>query len=127
MIEWLVKMKRVQSALATALTFACYTRPSETLRIRVQDTVPPPLAGAMNLRQWSIVLHPSEGETCSKTGEFDESLVLNSPEFKWLESFLRQRRRDLDGTQALFDLSYVQWARDFKDAGDALGLAALGP
>ena len=50
MIEWLIKMKRVQSAMATALTFACYTRPSETLRIRVQDTVPPPLAGAVNLR-----------------------------------------------------------------------------
>ena len=72
------------------------------------------------------MLHPSEGETCSKTGEFDESLALNNLEFKWLETYFRQRRRDLDGTQALFDLSYAQWAPDFRDAGDALGLAALG-
>eukprot|EP00972_Heterocapsa_arctica_P027130 3989490-Heterocapsa_arctica.AAC.1 len=92
------------AAMATALTFVLYTRRSETLSTCCKDTVPPPTGRALNIHYWSVVLHPVEDETPSKTGEFDKSVVVNNPEFPWVGPMLTRLKRGRAGTQPLLDL-----------------------
>eukprot|EP00974_Lingulodinium_polyedra_P110897 10726134-Lingulodinium_polyedra.AAC.1 len=67
------------------------------------------------MRWWSLVLHPTELEESSKTGEFDVSILANSPAFPWLPGLLaRLQKRALraGGPDAkLLPLSYHTWAR----------------
>ena len=67
-------------AVATALAFAAYLRPSEVMRLRRCDLVPPVLGGQGGARKLGIVLHSLELEISSKTGDFNESIVRDNPE-----------------------------------------------
>ena len=64
--------------MATALTFVLYTRPSETLRLTVGCIIKPMSSGPQHMHQMAVVLNSSELGIGSKTGQFDESLVLDN-------------------------------------------------
>ncbi|OLQ05790.1 hypothetical protein AK812_SmicGene10971 [Symbiodinium microadriaticum] len=70
------KCKLNQIGLYLLLAFALYLRPSEGLRLRVQDMVRPTRQRGPYSR-WTFVLHPTEGQVPSKTQEYDESLQLD--------------------------------------------------
>eukprot|EP00959_Pyramimonas_sp_CCMP1952_P267112 5584696-Pyramimonas_sp.AAC.1 len=70
-----------QGPMATPLCFVFYTRPSELLRPRVKDAVPPPRGGPLALSLWTWLLSASESRTPPKSDEFNESLSLDYPEF----------------------------------------------
>ncbi|CAE7219960.1 gag-pro-pol [Symbiodinium sp. CCMP2592] len=54
--------------------------PGEVLKLHVRDLVPP--AGSTHV--WSLILHPVERETPSKTGEFDETILFDLPDIQWV-------------------------------------------
>ena len=59
------------------LMFLLYLRPSEALRIRAGDLIPPLSKAKGGYQKWTVVLHPEEVGIASKTLEFDESLQLD--------------------------------------------------
>lgn len=73
------KEKAFHFGLHILLMFMLYLRPSEALRLRVCDVIPPHHASHKAYNQWSIVLHPQELGIPSKTLEFDECLQLDLP------------------------------------------------
>ena len=66
-------------ALVLLLSAACYLRPSEMRRIKVGDVIRAiPQAGPSH-RFWGVNMHQfiDEDSGCSKTGHFDEGVLLN--------------------------------------------------
>ena len=59
------------------LMFCLYLRPTECLRLRACDLVPPNGRAKGQYQWWSVVLHPQEEGIPSKTMEFDEALSLD--------------------------------------------------
>jgi len=118
---------RIESAFLTVLTFALYLRPSEALRLTVGSLVAPIKVGPLTRRFWCIVLHPRELDTPSKTGEFDETLVMDSAFFRFLDPILQALARGRSADQPLVGVTYFEWVADFAEAGAACELDALGP
>jgi hypothetical protein len=117
----MVQMGQFECAWATLLTFAGYLRPCETLSLLCSMIVAP--QGGRH-PHWSIVLHPEEFGVASKTRVYDESLVLDNPEFIVLDSVLH---RLLQGriSGLLFSISYRSWATVFQESARANGLEGV--
>ena len=125
--NWVALQGAFDMAVHTFLTFVLYPRPSEALRIRHGDLVAPSRRGAKNLCKWSVILHPQEGGTASKTGQFNESLILDNMEFGWMDAVLRGFHRPAARDFDLFaDVTYNEWTKSFRQAGFELGLQSTG-
>jgi hypothetical protein len=61
-----------------ALVFHAYLRPSEAYRLRVSSLVPP-IAGA-GFSSWGIIVNDAKAGRPGKTGETDESVLVDAPE-----------------------------------------------
>ncbi len=116
-----------EAAFLTVLNFVFYTRPSEILRLRRRDLVPPPPIGPVHLRRWSVLLKPFEKEDPSKTGVFDESLLSDNPEFKWVDAELARLRRSGPLDSLITDLTYPQWVAQFNAAVNSVPVRPLRP
>ena len=127
MSEWCWDHGRRSAAVATLVCFAFMLRPSELLRLRSIDLVPPGNRGPKERRKWSLVLHPTELGVSSKVGEFDETLALDNPDFGFLGAVFKKIRRERKPLEPAFDLDYKSWMESFRLAGVALQLEALGP
>ncbi|CAK0831704.1 unnamed protein product [Prorocentrum cordatum] len=92
MIGWMLNVGEAIAAAATAVCFALYLRPAELLSLQ-REQVAPPAEGAPPgqtfLNFWSLVLRPMESLQPSRTGVYDEGLLLDSPEFTWLPMLLQ--------------------------------------
>ncbi|CAJ1453620.1 unnamed protein product [Effrenium voratum] len=77
LITHAVRQNLMGFALHMGLMFMLYLRPSEALRLRRGDVIPPVPRGQGGYKQWTVVLHPEELGVPSKTQEFDESLQLD--------------------------------------------------
>ena len=74
------------------ISFWCYLRPSECMRLRRKDLVPPVGGFSQN---WSKVVAPSEaGILTTKVGEQDDSIAWDSPKMAWFPDLLRELRGD---------------------------------
>ena len=122
LIQQMIEHKRFQAALATAVGFALYLRPSEVLGLTREQLVPPLRKGGT----WAIVLHPFELENPSKTHHFDESITVDSPAFPWLGSLFSALHRRTRAQHWIFSLAYTQWAVEMTDAAEATKVQALG-
>ena len=82
-------LQKYHLAVNMLLMFALYLRPSEALRLRRKDIVPPVRGGPVGYRLWTVVLHPLELGKQSKTKEFDESLMLDLDYHDGIGPFLK--------------------------------------
>ena len=69
-----------ETALYLQTMLSSYARPGEASRLRIQDIIPPGSAS----RYHTITLCPFEMGTPSKTGAFDDSVVLDDVRAPWL-------------------------------------------
>jgi len=128
MSTWMMRQGHVAEARRTVLMFAVYCRPSEALRLRVGDVVPPqPSLGGISGTRWSLVLNPIERGSSSKTGEYDESIVLDNDDYAFLSPLLRAMTTGRRADEQLLPGDYQTWAGVFGAAGVALRLQELGP
>ena len=113
------------------LCFALYLRPGESTRLRVQDLVPPVMSRAKRRSPgfWSVVLHPIELSTSSKTGEFDETLLFDLPEIQFipkaLQSVLKLKQKTPNAF--IFTKNSANLKTWMEKTGKMVGLDALGP
>ena len=113
------------AAAALLLGFDCYLRPSETLRL-TKDAVFPPRRARGPYARWAVAPHPAPGLIPSKTGAFDDTIIVGSVNParacvpKILEALFKRP------TQALFEgLDLPAYEKIVKKAAEARGLHAL--
>ncbi len=110
-----------------------YLRPSAFLRLMIADVVPP-VAG-VGSEDWVLIISPFEKGISTKTGYFDETVLLANravPEYgKLLGEHIAQRRRAalaldptlLDDQIGLWDFNAKEFLTEWRLAVDDLGLA----
>ena len=125
--ETLVHDEQWLTAVATLLCFCLYARPSEVLRIRGAQLVPPVKRSGRAHCFWSVTLHPHELLRTSKTGMTDESLRVDIAPYLCLVPALKRLAAATSENDKVFPFSYGTWARRFEDAAGRSGLAALAP
>ena len=78
---------------------------------------------------WSVVLHPIELSTSSKTGEFDETLLFDLPEIQFipkaLQSVLKLKQKTPNAF--IFTKNSANLKTWMEKTGKMVGLDALGP
>ena len=114
----MVTRGRRRMAIFVLMIVSTYARPSSLLAAGKEHLVPP--VSNVN-QQWSLLLHPEELESPSKTGEYDLSLVLDSP---WMSSWIDSTCRALKSTDGsrLWDFDYSEIAAELRTVGKLLGV-----
>jgi len=80
------------------------------------------------LQTWAVILHPLERGVPSKTGVFDETLLIDDvAHYPWLPLLLSKLRNRSGVTQRIFNLSYQEWSDAYRRAGIKAKLKTLGP
>ncbi|CAE8586489.1 unnamed protein product [Polarella glacialis] len=78
-------------AIITVLSFHAYLRPGVAGALRWRQLCPPVPGGSGPQALWSLTLRPREFETPSKTGTWDETLLLGDVAgWEWLPAILTQ-------------------------------------
>ena len=107
-------------AVGILLMVDCYLRPSELLGLQNKSLLAPGPHGA----HWSLILHPQEGRSRSKTGNVDETILLNSARLRWMAPVLRQIHQGPPESYIL-NLTYPEFSRQFSEVADALEVAVV--
>ena len=69
-------------AVCYLVGFLCYFRPTELLSLKASQVIAPTSRRA---GIWGFIIAPLESQRTSKTFQFDESVLLDWPEFPALE------------------------------------------
>ena len=103
---------------------ATYARPSELLGLRRKDIIPP-VRGVS--RYGALLLAPEETGARTKTGESDDSVLLDCAWMTWLDQLasllLRQTPADAD---LVFSFDYPTFCSEFRSALEELEMSHLG-
>ena len=110
--------------IAVMLQFILYLRPCDVLSLCREELVPPLPLSMGGLGRWSVLLHRQEMGEPSKTGVFDEAMVLDNTEYDDLDQ-VWAALRSRSGTK-LFPMSYDEYANGFTRAIEALQYGPLG-
>ena len=123
---WLARRKKSPEALALVLSFSGYLRPGEMITLRVMDLVAPPEYD--NHRgHWSLLIRPASRGRSTKTGTFDDSLILDSEYTSGFSPLWRALTENRVGTDPLFRFKQEGYSKLVKEAFIAVGGAALAP
>ena len=120
--------KQRKAALYALLMFVLYLRPGEALTMTSDQMVPPmtAAAGAAHLAAWGFIIGPSLLGEPSKTGVYDESVLLDWPELAFLDPLLRTLWRLPQG-RLVWGFDALEFGRIFKQAILDVGLQCLAP
>lgn len=114
-------------AAAVVLAFDTYIRPGKLVELRHLNIIPPARGVGKHYRHWTILLHPQEQLVPSKTGAFNDSLVVGSKDRPWVGALcgllFSKHSGNTDG--ALFPFNLDQFEKQFKASVDALKLQKL--
>ncbi|CAK0843088.1 unnamed protein product [Prorocentrum cordatum] len=125
-IETMCGRGLVAFAWITAVAFALYLRPREAVDLVQSQLIPPGFTAATSVHSRCVVLHMFERLTPSKTGVFDEGLLIDSACSPWMPGLVAELHRRTTAGHRLFPVSYAQWNYRFKAVVNSLGLNALG-
>jgi hypothetical protein len=132
-MPWLALMLLVCGALrrgwnmmsvAMILQFVCYLRPSELIGIVPESLVPPGLLRHGLKSSWALVLRPFEMGKAAKSGEYDESVMIDRPDLPWLDQYLAALSRKSPKT-SVWPFTQAEYARNLTDLIKAENLEAL--
>lgn len=98
----------VEEATALLLTFVCYLRPADLFALQPASFVKPVAGDSQQFRHWSLLLGAFETGRPNKTGEFDESSVIDWTELAFLDPLLDSlSRRPRRLCVWNFDITYL--------------------
>ena len=109
-------------AIYTLLTLSIYGRPAD-LFIRRRDLVRP-VPGVT--RFFSVLLFAEERGLPSKTGHFNDSVILDDPALPFLEPLLHELLKG-DPDAPLWDFNYGEYVTQFKKVAQELQLTGVVP
>jgi hypothetical protein len=110
----------------TILNFCCYFRPSEPLKVRGGDLIPPLDFGGHYF--WSITLHPIDYGISSKSSAFDETVMIDKEPFLSLLASGLHRLKTMRGVDELvFQFTQAEWNTAFQKSALRVGVTDLKP
>ena len=83
-----------------------------------------PVAGIHG--EWSLLVHPEERKSRSKTGEWDMSIILDSSWMPWVGPVLKALSQ-LSPDESIWDFSYHDLLKMFHKCGKEIGVPHLTP
>lgn len=120
-VGWLLWKDRPLAALCELTRFLAGSRVMEMDELLVSQLIEPRKPGDC----WSIHLHPIEDLKPGKTGEYDESILLDQPLIKTLHSVYVELVRGRAKGDRLWVVSHEDLVRDFAEAMKALRLESF--
>lgn len=106
--------------------FVTYARPSELMAMRVSDVVAPAPRSIEALASPAVILCPRERLVQTRTQQFDDTVLLEHPDFPFLGekllSVARSRRKVVGPEGSLWSVSVQDLRSRFNEATAALGL-----
>ena len=121
---YLIERGEYMKAIWTLMAFGGYLRPSDVMKLRRQDMVPP--VGSLS-SQWCLVLNSEEYGDESKTGVSDESLIWDNVETKFLGEVFAVIKEQGPPKSRIWDFDCPEMAESFEAASEALGLVPFVP
>ena len=122
-----VALGRADMGLAMLLAADAYLRPGEVMVIRVGSLHQPVAHATGTMGVWCLTIFDFETGRSSKTGHFNDSIVLDSIGRSGLGLLLSRLAAGRDAAEPLFKFSYLEWAAVAKRAAAAALLAPLAP
>lgn len=104
----------VNEAVALALQFVTYMRPSEVITLLHSQLCPPVSRAMRSYDSWGIVLAPQELKQTTKTGEVDDSILVDCKNFPWLHDVLTQVYRPHVNSRLFPSMTLASYERSFK-------------
>ena len=113
----------IPMAILLLMMFCGYLRPNEALTLRGKQLVPPQRGSSC--KHWGLLLSPAEDLSPGKTGEFDESVLLDWHIFQSLSPLLLQWARKAK-SQPIFQFGYAEFLKRFTLYRERAGLTRMG-
>ena len=108
-------------ALASLVAADAYLRPVEALSLRGEDVVPGQAGLGRQYKAPSLLLFPHARGQSSKTGQFDDSIVLDTRGRGYVyQTLLSLAKRRLG--RPVFSFTQAKWLKAFKEAAKSLGI-----
>ena len=107
------------------LTFTCYLRPIECFRLLGRHLVRSNPGAGTQFQHWGLLLADAVGGQPGKTGNWDESVLLDMDD--WLIPVLAALKQATPDDSPLFPFSPSELGKQFKMACDLLELGPLEP
>ena len=111
-------------ARLTMLTVDTYMRPGEILGLRGSSLISPQPRLGRSYRHYAVLAHPWAHGRASKVGQFDESIMLDSPNRLWMNQLAAKLLETRSKAEFLADFSYREWATVWRSCCLTLGLPA---
>ena len=86
----LISRESRDMALFLLMCLGGYFRLGELIEVKNEDMIRPTAGG---LRCWSVLLFPEERRVSSKAGEFNDTVVLDSPRFRFLDTDIAEQMK----------------------------------
>ena len=118
----LIEQNHLNTAIAMALQFHTYMRPSEVITLQHHQLCPPVKGGMHAYDQWAVILAPQDLKTTTKTGEVDDSILIDNRICPWLSQVLSLLHKPGSRTAVFPGLSLSKYEDHFKQAMAAMGL-----
>lgn len=118
----LIDLEFLSCAAALCLQFVTYMRPSEVITLRHSQLCPPVSEAMRSYNTWGIVLAPQGLKQTTKTGEVDDSILVDCKNFPWLHDVLEHIHKPGSTAKLFPDLSLSAYERCFKKAVEKLQL-----
>ena len=125
MIGVLILRGRKMMALQIAMAFWGYLRPSESDNILSGNLVPPSALAGVQYVEWGLLLFPMSSGVPDKTGNFDESIVLEG--FNCLAPLLSGLKSGKSDSDRIWPHTPVEMIREWDIVVNLLGLDVLNP
>ena len=109
---------QIAMGIFVLMSLSTYLRPSQLLSTVTESLVAPNRSVSA---YWTLLVHPEEGISRSKTGEADVSFVLDSSYLRFLEpiyQLLKNRAKHLK----IFNFTYPEYAKALKKMSVQLGV-----
>ena len=110
-------------AVLNLLMVDAYLRPCDIFPLKAGQLLPP--APGVS-RHWALLLQPSEAGEVGKTGESDDTVILDSQHLQWLNPVWRVLH-DQDAEKLVFPFGYAAYMVEFKRSVAALGVPGAVP
>ena len=119
------RRQKFMVAVGIALSFLAYLRPGEMHTLQVRSLVPPVDPGSRGATgRWSLVVR-EQGGPPTKTGTFDDSVILDRPDVLYLDKLWRGLKKNRAPHAQLIPISQLHFASEVKASFEEVGAQKL--
>lgn len=117
--------RQVDMAVATLIAHQCYLRPDELHSLRRRDVIAPQ-GGRGGEGCWSLLLGPVDLRRPTKTGIFDDSVLVDHPMLLWLGRHIARLKTCGDQEEPIWPFTRAAYGRQFAKGVRRLQLGHWG-